>query len=404
MMLAGAADRPRRRAMPPVVGSGHMERRIVHIDMDAFYASVEQRDHPELRNQPVVVGSSSRRAVVAAASYEARRFGVRSAMPMFRARRLCPTLLIVDLRMDHYRVVSGQIHAILARHTDLIEPLALDECFLDVSEQAPSVTEAAQLARTLKDEIREETGLTASAGVGANKFVAKLASSLQKPDGLVVVPPEEMADFLAPLPVSRMWGVGRVTERALHAAGVHTIGELARADPEWLEEQFGKHGPRMHDFALGLDSREVQPFRRRKSVSAETTFEEDTTDLDSLRDSIAGLAPRVSEHLRRHGLQGRTIVLKLTYRNFEHASRRTTLPRATRDAHVIAAEAQKLLERSEAGARPVRLVGVGVTALAATDGGEPPQPDFFNPEPPIRLAPTGADADLGTGAVQEDVP
>jgi DNA polymerase-4 len=372
--------------------------------MDAFYASVEQRDRPELRNQPVVVGSSSRRAVVAAASYEARRFGVRSAMPMFRARRLCPELVVVDLRMDHYRAVSQEIHAILARHTDLIEPLALDECFLDVSERAPSVTEAGQLARTMKDQIREETGLTASAGIGANKFVAKLASGLRKPDGLVVVQPEEMGDFLAPLPVARMWGVGRVTERVLHAAGVHTIAELARANPEWLEEQFGKNGPRMREFALGRDTREVEASRSRKSVSAETTFEEDTTDLDSLRDKIAGLAPRVAEHLRRHGLQGRTIVLKLTYRNFEHVSRRATLPQGTRDERVIAAEAQKLLDRSEAGARPVRLVGVGVTALTAADTGEPPQPDIFDAGPLTRLPPPGAEADVGAASVPEGTP
>jgi DNA polymerase-4 len=355
-----------------------MERRIIHIDMDAFYASVEQRDQPALRGRPVAVGASSRRAVVAAASYEARAFGVRSAMPMFRARRLCPHLEVVDLRMDHYRAVSQEIHATLARYTDLIEPLALDECFLDVSAQAPSVTEAGQLARAMKDAIREGTALTASAGVGANKFVAKLASGLRKPDGLVVVQPEDTVAFVAPLPVSRMWGVGRVAERVLQAAGVHTIGDLARTGADWLEAQFGKNGPRMREFALGRDPREVQPSRIRKSVSAETTFEQDTVDLASLRATIAGLAPRVAEHLCRHGLEGRTIVLKLTYGNFEHASRRTTLAGATRDAEVIAAEGQKLLERSEAGARAVRLVGIGVTALTAGDAAEPPQSDFFS--------------------------
>ncbi|MGH7333385.1 MAG: DNA polymerase IV [Candidatus Rokuibacteriota bacterium] len=344
-----------------------MDRRVVHIDMDAFYASVEQRDHPALRGQPVVVGSSSRRAVVAAASYEARRFGIRSAMPMFRARRLCPELVIVDARMDHYREVSQHIRTVLGRYTTLIEPLALDECYLDVSEQAPTVTEAGQLAQAMKDEIRRETALTASAGIAPNKFVAKIASGLGKPDGLVVVQPHELVGFLAPLPVPRMWGVGRVTERTLIAAGIRTVGDLAQADPGWLEAQLGKHGPRMHEFALGLDGRSVQVSRQPKSMSNETTFEVDTTDLAVLREQVRRLSARVAERLRHCGLSGRTIVLKLTYKNFEHISRRATLPQATNDAETIALEVQRLLERSEAGVRPVRLLGVGITSLGAGD-------------------------------------
>ena len=340
-----------------------MDRRIIHIDMDAFYASVEQRDHPALAGQPVVVGSSSRRAVVAAASYEARRFGIRSAMPMFRARRLCPELVIVDARMDHYRDVSERIRAILSQHTTLIEPLALDECYLDVSERAGTVTEAGQLAQTMKDEIRRDTGLTASAGIAPNKFAAKIASGLRKPDGLVVVHAHDLVDFLAPLPVSRMWGVGRVTERKLIAAGIRTIGDLAQADPAWLQAQLGKHGPRMHSFARGLDDREVQVSRQPKSVSNEATFEADTTELALLHEQIRSLAQTVAERLRRRGLSGRTIVLKLTYRNFAHISRRATLLQATDDAETIALEAQRLLECTEAGVRPVRLLGIGVTTL-----------------------------------------
>jgi DNA polymerase IV len=340
-----------------------MDRRIIHIDMDAFYASVEQRDHPALAGQPVVVGSSSRRAVVAAASYEARRFGIRSAMPMFRARRLCPELVIVDARMDHYRDVSERIRTILRQYTTRIEPLALDECYLDVSERAGTVTEAGQLAQSMKDEIRRDTGLTASAGIAPNKFVAKIASGLRKPDGLVVVQPHDLVGFLAPLPVSRMWGVGRVTERKLIAAGIRTVGDLGHADPAWLEAHFGKHGPRMHEFALGHDDRGVQASRQPKSVSNETTFEVDTTDLTVLQQQIRSLSPTVAERLQRRGLSGRTVVLKLTYKNFEHISRRTTLQQATNDAEIIALEAQRLLERSEAGVRPVRLLGVGVTTL-----------------------------------------
>ena len=355
--------------MATTEGGTPAARRIIHLDMDAFYASVEQRDRPELRGRPVVVGGSSRRAVVAAASYEARKFGIRSAMPMFRARRLCPDLVIVDLRMDHYGAVSRQFRAILQRHTELIEPLALDECFLDVSHTTATLTDAGRLAQVMKDELRAETGLTASAGVGPNKFVAKIASDLRKPDGLVVVQGEDVVGFLAPLPVVRMWGVGAVTERKLGQAGITTIGDLAAADPEWLERLLGKHGPRMHQFARGLDTRDVQVSRQPKSVSNETTFDEDTTDLQALRDTIGRLAQRVSGRLGRRELQGRTIVLKLTYKNFAHASRRATLAESTADGRIIADAAVKLLGRSEAGTRPVRLVGVGITGLRAGPAG-----------------------------------
>jgi DNA polymerase-4 len=333
--------------------------------MDAFYASVEQRDRPELRGLPVVVGGSSRRAVVAAASYEARKFGVRSAMPMFRARRLCPDLVVVDLRMDHYRGVSQQIRVILAAHTGLIEPLALDEFFLDVSQVTASIAEAGALAARLRQEIRGATGLTASAGVGPSKFVAKIASDLRKPDGLVVVEPEAVAAFLAPLPASRMWGVGRVTERRLKEIGIDTLADLAAADPARLGELLGKHGPRMVEFARGADARPVQVSRQPKSVSNETTFEEDTSDLAVLAEHIARLAQRVAERLRRRGLAGRTVVLKLTYRGFQHATRRTTLARPTSDVETIAAAARALLDRSAAADRLVRLVGVGVSGLGS---------------------------------------
>jgi DNA polymerase-4 len=331
--------------------------------MDAFYASVEQRDRPELRGRPVVVGGSSRRAVVAAASYEARTFGIRSAMPMFRARHLGPDLVVVDLRMDHYRTISQQIRAILTAHTALVEPLALDEFYLDVSSGAATMTEAGALAARLKTEIRAATELTASAGVGPSKFVAKIASALRKPDGLVVVEPEAVAGFLAPLPISRMWGVGKVTERRLREIGLATLADLAAADPARLGAMLGKHGPRMVEFARGADDRLVQASREARSVSNETTFEEDTSDLVLLGEHIDRLALRVSERLRRRGVAGRTVVLKLTYRNFEHVTRRTTLATPTSDAEVIAAQARALLDRSAAASRLVRLVGVGVSGL-----------------------------------------
>ncbi len=345
-----------------------MDRRIIHLDMDAFYASVEQRDRPELRGRPVAVGGNSRRAVVAAASYEARTFGVRSAMPMFRARHLCPELVVVDLRMEHYRAVSQQIRAILEAHTELIEPLALDEFYLDVSATAASIGEAGALARRMKDEIRSGTGLTASAGVAPSKFVAKIASDLEKPDGLVIVEPDAVIAFLAPLPVSRMWGVGQVTERRLKELGIHTLADIAATDPARLGDLLGKHGPRMVEFARGADPRPVQVSREPKSVSNETTFEEDTSDLVQLAEHITRLAQRVADRLQRRGLVGRTVVLKLTYRNFQHVTRRTTLTAPTGDADVIAAAARALLDRSAAASRLVRLVGVGVSGLASGGG------------------------------------
>ena len=282
-----------------------MERRIIHLDMDAFYASVEQRDRPELRGRPVAVGGSSRRAVVAAASYEARTFGVRSAMPMFRARRLCPDLVVVDLRMEHYRAVSQQIRAILEAHTDLIEPLALDEFYLDVSAGAVSIGDAGALARQMKDEIRRGTGLTASAGVAPSKFVAKIASDLRKPDGLVIVEPDAVVAFLAPLPVSRMWGVGQVTERRLKELGIHTLADIAATDPARLGDLLGKHGPRMVEFARGADPRQVQVSR-----AAEVGEQRDDVRGGHLRPAPAGehiarLAQRVAERLQRRGLAGR---------------------------------------------------------------------------------------------------
>jgi len=357
-----------------------MDRRIIHLDMDAFYASVEQRDRPELRGRPVAVGGSSRRAVVAAASYEARTFGVRSAMPMFRARHLCPELVVVDLRMEHYRAVSQQIRAILEAHTELIEPLALDEFYLDVSATTASIAEAGALARRMKDEIRRGTGLTASAGVAPSKFVAKIASDLRKPDGLVIVEPDAVVAFLAPLPVSRMWGVGQVTERRLKELGIHTLADIAATDPARLGDLLGKHGPRMVEFARGADPRGVQVSRQPKSVSNETTFEEDTSDLSQLAEHITRLALRVADRLQRRGLVGRTVVLKLTYRNFQHVTRRTTLTAPTDDADVIAAAARALLDRSAAASRLVRLIGVGVSGLASDGGGA--QLSLLGSDPP----------------------
>ena len=301
---------------------------------------------------------------MAAASYEARTFGVRSAMPMFRARHLCPELVVVDLRMEHYRAVSQQIRAILETHTELIEPLALDEFYLDVSATAASIAEAGALARHMKDEIRRGTGLTASAGVAPSKFVAKIASDLRKPDGLVIVEPDAVVAFLAPLPVSRMWGVGQVTERRLKELGIAHAGrhrgDRSRAAGRPAGQARAAHG-------------RVRPGRRsaRGAGVAAAQVGEQRDDVrgghvrpGQLAEHITRLAQRVSERLQRRGLAGRTVVLKLTYRNFQHITRRTTLTAPTGDADVIAAAARALLDRSAAASRLVRLVGVGVSGLA----------------------------------------
>jgi len=343
--------------------------------MDAFYASVEQRDRPELRGRPVAVGGSSRRAVVAAASYEARTYGIHSAMPMARARHLCPDLAVVDLRMDHYREVSRQIRAVLEGRTALIEPLALDEFYVDVTARAATIAEAGRLAQAMRAEIRAWTGLVASAGVGPNKFVAKVASGLRKPDGLVVVDGAEVHDFLAPLPVSKILGVGKVAEHKLGVFGIRTIAELRGADLRVIEQAFGKVGLRIHQFAHGVDDRPVQVARQPKSVSNETTFEEDTRDLDTLRDHLGKLALRVSERLRRRGLRGRSVVLKLTYSNFQHVSRHARLGVPTDDDRSIATAAEALLARTEVATRPVRLVGVGVSGLILSS----PSANFVSP-------------------------
>lgn len=350
----------------------------MHVDMDAFYASIEQRDAPELRGHPVIVaGSATGRGVVAAASYEARKFGVRSAMPTRTALRLCPTAIRVPPRHDHYAAVSREIRAVFHEFTDLVEPLALDEAFLDLTaycEQHESTMEV--VARSIKRAIRERVGLTASAGAAPCKFVAKVASDLRKPDGLVVVKPGQVKGFLAPLPVERLWGVGPVTARRFHELGLTTIAQVAACEPAFLEGRFGKAGHEFWLLAQGIDDRPVEPNRDTKSVSAETTFAVDQDLLEPVLGTLAAQAAEVSERLRAHRWTARTVVLKLRYGDFTTLTRSLTPGRPVGETEEIYALASRLLtERTEFPRRAIRLIGVGVSGILEPDA--PVQLELF---------------------------
>jgi DNA polymerase-4 len=340
-------------------------RTILHADLDAFFASVEQLDNPQLRGRPVVVGGAPEaRGVVAAASYEARRFGVHSAMPMSRALRLCPQAARLSPRFDRYAEVSRQVMAIFRDVTSLVEPLSLDEAFLDASESVigGSVRGGpAELASQLKRRIKKETGLTVSIGVGTNKTVAKIASDRGKPDGLVVVAPGDEASFLATMPVRSLWGVGPKAEEALAEMGIGTIGELAGADPADLTARFGVRGQWFHRTANGLDEHE------RKSVGAETTFPRDLRDGAELRQVLDSVAQDVARRLREKGLRARTVVLKLRYSDFRTITRQTRLAEGVDSAEQLAAAAGALLDKT---ARPddrFRLLGIHGTSLQRGD-------------------------------------
>lgn len=341
-------------------------RRIIHIDMDAFYASIEQRDRPELRGRPVAVGGSSRRGVVAAASYEARPYGVRSAMPSARAKRLCPNLVFVSPRFDVYKDVSRQIREILDRYSDLIEPLSLDEAYLDVTGSTHDAS-AAEVARSIKSDILASTGLTASAGVSFNKFLAKMASDVDKPDGLFVLDLEHAEAFLSGLPIERFHGVGRATAEKMKELGIYTGADLLSRTEEELVRRFGKTGRFFYRIVRGEDHRPVQPERTRKSVGAERTFSHDVSRLDEMERRIAEIAARVADRLSGAGLAGRTVTLKIKYLDFTLTTRSTTLHRDIHSQQHLEAVALDLLKQPSPD-RPVRLLGLTVSHLRAISG------------------------------------
>jgi DNA polymerase-4 len=332
--------------------------------MDAFYASIEQRDRPELRGRPVIVGGLGNRGVVSAASYEARRFGVRSALPTATARRLCPDGVFLPVRMAHYAAVARQVREILLSVTPLVEPLSLDEAFLDVHGFEPLLGLAPDIARQLKDRIPAETGLTASVGVAPNKFLAKLASDHGKPDGFVIVPSERVTEFLAPLPVGRLWGVGAKGERRLHTLGVRTIGQLAALPVRVMTDHFGKAGRQLWELSHGRDDRAVTPDREAKSLSTETTFPEDVGDRESLRGWLLDLVDELGGRLRKEGVRARTVELKVRSSDFRTRTRSFSLPDATDATDVLWRAALRLFERSVTDeVLPLRLLGVGASHL-----------------------------------------
>jgi DNA polymerase IV len=336
-------------------------RKIIHVDMDAFYASVEQRDNPQLRGQPVVVAWRGNRSVVCAASYEARKFGVRSAMPAVRAERLCPNATFLPPDFPRYRTVSRQVREIFKRHTDLIEPSSLDEAYLDVSENKTGLPTATQVARTIRDQIRSELSLTASAGVAPNKFLAKIASDWKKPDGLFVIQPEEIDSFLLPLRVSRLPGVGKVTEEKLKHLEIQTVADLRRVDLPTLEGRFGHYGVRLYELARGIDKGEVVPDRPTQSISAEDTFEHDVL-LTEMEPMIRKLAEHAWASSRKESRIARTVVLKLKTSDFKILTRSHTPGSPPASCEELTSIALSLRER--VGLSPqqrFRLVGVGLS-------------------------------------------
>ena len=343
-------------------------RKIIHLDMDAFYASVEQRDDPSLKGRPVAVGGSPQgRGVVAACSYEARKFGIRSAMPMARAVRACPGLVVVRPNFTKYREVSQQVMAILRSVTPLVEPLSLDEAYLDVTENSLGQPLAMEVAKYLKSRIFVETALTASAGVAPNKFLAKIASGWQKPNGLTVIAPERVEAFLQKLPVEALWGVGPVTAKKLRAIGVAKLVDVREADEGRLNKAVGSLAGWLQRLARGDDPRQVTPDRPWKSISAEDTYQEDLVEPKEMRAEIERLARRVAAQVAKKGLLARTVTIKVRYADFTTVTRSHTEEPATHETARIAARALMLLERTDAGKRTVRLLGVGAHGLSGAE-------------------------------------
>ncbi|HIJ90619.1 MAG: DNA polymerase IV [Desulfobulbaceae bacterium] len=342
-------------------------RRIIHLDMDAFYASVETLDNPTLRGRPVVVGGNGNRGVVCAASYEARKFGVHSAMPILTARKLCPNGVFLPVRMARYQDISQRIMEIFLQFTPMVEPLSLDEAFLDVTASRCLMGAAEDIALKIKTLVRETIGLTVSAGVGTSKLVAKIASDLNKPDGLTIVPPGQEKPFLAPLPIGRLWGVGRATQQALALIGVKTIGDLSRIPLAILTTKFGKAGLLMHESAKGIDHRPVEPRHEVKSIGHEETFSEDLHDRKRLEQELLALCLKVGKRTREKGMAGRTVTIKVKYRDFVQVTRSLTLAEPVADDKALYQTGRLLLAKTEIGSRPIRLLGISLANLCPAE-------------------------------------
>lgn len=338
--------------------------------MDAFYASIEQRDNPQLRGRPVIVGGSpDSRGVVCTCSYEARKYGVHSALASSKARRLCPNGIFISPRMEVYKHESTRIREIFMEYTDLIEPLSLDEAYLDVTENKKSMPSATIIAQEILHEITKRTGLTASAGVSFNKFLAKVASDINKPNGIKVIPPWEASAFIETLPIGKFYGIGKVTAQKMQNLGIKNGGDLKRYPLNELLRRFGKNGSYYYEIAHAVDSRPVDPSRERKSVGRETTLSEDITDLNLMLEILEELAEEVEETLKRLKLEGRTVVLKLKYEDFQAVTRSRTLSNNISTAAEMMSQAVELLAKTEAGTRKVRLLGITVTGFPEEEFG-----------------------------------
>ena len=347
-------------------------RQIIHVDMDAFYASVEQLDNPDLVGKPVIVGGDPKqRGVVSAASYEARKFGVHSAMPMSRAIRLCPNAIVLLVRMERYAELSELIHDIFQRFTPQIEPISMDEAFLDVTGSIQLFGSAEKIGKAVKNQIKEQLGLVASVGIAANKFLAKLASDLDKPDGFVVITEENKQQILDPLPVSRIWGVGKVTEKALRSKGINTIKQLRESPMDILRGIFGDQTAHVLRLAQGVDNREVESNREAKSISSEQTFATDISDKDILLDVLLHQVEDVAQRLRLNELEAKTITLKLRYDDFRTVTRSSTFYQPTNTTRTLWQEAQEIfLKWHKKSAGPLRLLGLGVSGLHKSGSGQ----------------------------------
>jgi DNA polymerase-4 len=345
-------------------------KQIIHLDMDAFYPSVEVLDNPALKGKPVIVGGSRERGVVSSASYEARIFGVHSAQPIATAMRLCPNGIFLHGRMSRYKEVSDSIFEIFRRFTPLVEPLSIDEAFLDVTGSGRLFGKPLEIAKIIKETVFRETGLTVSAGVAPSKFVAKIASDMEKPDGLTMVPHNKVREFLDALPVSKMWGAGKVTQKAFEELGIQTFRDLRKVSLEFLERKFGKNGTRMHMLAMGIDDRDVVPEHDVKSIGHEETFAEDILDLGLAKKELLSLSNKVARRMRRSGLEGKTVSLKVKYSDFKLITRSITLPEYTDDGHEIYSTLCDLLAKTATGKRPVRLLGVSISHLGTGPEGQ----------------------------------
>lgn len=337
------------------------QRKIIHIDMDAFYASVEQRDNPELRGCPIAVGHEGERGVVAAASYEARKFGVHSAMSSLKAKRLCPNLIFVPGRMEVYKEVSEQIHDIFHEYTDIIEPLSLDEAYLDVTTNKQDIPLAVDIARQIKQKIREKYSLVASAGVSYNKLLAKIASDYRKPDGLCTIHPAQALSFIANLPIEKFWGVGPVTAKRMHALGIHDGNHLRAWSLEGLTREFGKVGPLYYNFARGIDSRPVETIRIRKSIGCEHTLEKDINSHSAIIIELYHIASELINRLKGKEFKGNTLTLKVKFHNFTQITRSITQEKVLTQMDVILPLAKRLLSEVSYKECPIRLLGLSVS-------------------------------------------